>query len=83
MDRGRKASFKIVESVVREHVITYRREELPEGTTRPYITGRDVLDHFRNVLQLDYDEIDRRIDVVQMYGPNRDIHIKCHEEKIL
>jgi hypothetical protein len=81
MDRGRKASFKIVESVVREHVITYRREELPEGTTRPYITGRDVLDHFRNVLQLDYDEIDRRIDVVQMYGPNRDIHIKCHEEK--
>ena len=75
MSRPRVGSFRIPEAVPREDTITYTREI--DGEERTFISGHDVLSYMMKTLNLTKDGLEERISLAQIYGKDRDIHIKC------
>jgi len=76
-NRRRVGSFRIFESIPRENVLTYRRTEIVDGTSRILITGTDVVKHLAEAFDYTAAQLEERVIEVQLYGPERDIHIQC------
>lgn len=76
--RPRTGSFRMISSVCRDDVITYRRDE-STSNARTYLSGNDVLDYIKDTLGFSYDEMEQRILLAQVHGRERDIHVQCHE----
>ena len=68
-------SFTITTHVQRVDTISYARVGDLEQT--PYFSGTDILDLIRSQLGYTVAEVEKRIRIVQIFGKEKDIHIKC------